>query len=56
MEAAGYENPCKPDKTTIISLDSETEEMKLLFEIGYQLHADKWLTKKKYRILLKMRD
>jgi len=46
MESAGYDNPCKPDKTAIISLDSETEEMKLLFETAYALYPDKWLSKK----------
>lgn len=46
MEAAGYENPCEVDKTAIVSLDSDTEEMKLLFEAVYLLYPDKWLNKK----------
>lgn len=45
MESAGYENPCKADKTAIITLDNETEEMKQLFETGYKNHPDEWLSK-----------
>jgi len=46
METAGYDNPCKIDKTAIISLDIETEEMKQLFESVYDLYPNKFLTKK----------
>jgi hypothetical protein len=46
MECAGYENPCKTDKTAIVSLDSETEEMKQLFESCCKSNPDEWLTKK----------
>ena len=46
MEAAEYENPCERDTSAIISLDIETEEMKLLFETCYVQNPDKYMTKK----------
>jgi hypothetical protein len=51
MESAGYENPCEPDKSAIISLDSETEEMKQLYESCYLHHPEEWLTKQEIRAL-----
>jgi hypothetical protein len=52
MESCGYENPCKSDKTAIVSLDSETEEMKQLFEICYKNTPDEWLTKQELRAVI----
>jgi hypothetical protein len=52
METAGYENPCKADKSVIISLDNETEEMKILFEICYSSVPDKWLTKNEIQTIV----
>lgn len=46
MEAAGYDNPCRADKTAIISLDNETEEMKQLYELCYNKYSNQWITKK----------
>ena len=49
MEAAGYDNPCKSDKATIVSLDGETEEMKQLFESCFESNPNEWLTKQEIR-------
>jgi hypothetical protein len=46
MEAAGYDNPCSTDNTAIISLDGETEEMKILYETCYDKRPNDWITKK----------
>lgn len=51
MEAAGYENPCLKDKTPIISLDNETEEMKQLFEVCFEQHPNEYLTKKEIEVI-----
>lgn len=46
MEAAGYNSPCKRDiDQTGISIDSETDEMKELFELCYQKKPEVWLSK-----------
>jgi len=46
MEAAGYENPCKRNaKETGISIDSDTDEMKELFELCHNKSNNKWLSK-----------
>lgn len=47
MEACGFENPCATDESGFnISLDSETEEMKQLFEYMYKRAGEKWLQKR----------
>ena len=49
MEAAGYENPCSRDDSMtdgLIALDSETEEMKQLFETCYDKHPNQFVKKK----------
>jgi len=43
MEAAGYDNPCKPDKDNLGVGDSETEEMKSLFELCFKNHPEEWI-------------
>lgn len=46
MECAGYMNPCTPDKDTFgITVDSETANMKTLFELCYEHKPDTWLKK-----------
>jgi len=56
MEAAGYNNPCESDKTAIISLDSETEEMKLLFETCFDKCPNKWLSKDEIKRIVEEND
>jgi len=46
MEAAGYDSPCKKSNEEIgISIDTETDEMKELFELCYNKRKGYWLTK-----------
>lgn len=54
MEAAGYGNPCVPDKEMLaLSVDNETKDMKVLFELGYakcsslpvQANSGGWITR-----------
>ena len=46
MEAAGYESPCKNTLKNIeVGMDSETRDMKLLFEICYEKRANLPLSK-----------
>lgn len=41
MEAAGYNNPCKRKANESgVSIDSETDEMKELFELAYEKYPD----------------
>ena len=47
MECAGYGSPCKVDEEDLsLSGDSETSDMKLLFEACYELHPSSVLGKK----------
>jgi len=57
MESAGYESPCIPD-TDILSLggDSETQDMKKLFELCYEKNPEKWIFKHDIRSLVMMDD
>ena len=44
MEAAGYNNPCKPDVETFsVGGDSETQDMKILFEMCYEQFGEKFV-------------
>ena len=54
MEAAGYNNPCKVDNNNnlSVSLDSDTEEMKLLFEAVYANSPNESLTKDEIRAIV----
>jgi hypothetical protein len=45
MESAGYGNPCETQDEAFTSLDSETEEMKYLFENVYKAYPDQWILK-----------
>jgi hypothetical protein len=49
MECAGYDNPCNADKSQIVALDSETEEMKQLYESCYAKYPDKWIMKEQIK-------
>lgn len=44
FESVAWPNPIKSDDSAI-NLDSELEDMKLLFELCYEKHPDKWLKK-----------
>lgn len=47
MEAAGYGNPCLPNIDPIeIGGDTETKDMKKLFEVVWQTYGEQWMTKK----------
>lgn len=53
METAGYENPCKKDvKETGVSIDSETDEMKELFELCYLGRGDTWIDKHDIKMMI----
>lgn len=53
MEAAGYNNPCYKDKEEGgISVDSETDEMKELFELCYSKNPDQFLSKNEIKELI----
>jgi len=53
MEAAGYDNPCMPDKEVLsVGGDSETNEMKQLFELCYQKFPNTWITKKQIKEII----
>lgn len=47
MEAAGYTNPCLPNDTSDgVGGDSETKDMKRLFELCYANWGENWIEKK----------
>ncbi len=53
MEAAGYDSPCKKSNEEIgISIDTETDEMKELFELCYKKRKNLWLKKDEIRNLI----
>jgi len=53
MEAAGYENPCKKSKEEVgISIDTETDEMKELFELCYKNSPDTEMDKNDVKTLV----
>lgn len=58
MEAAKIGNPCKKDKNASngISVDEETDEMKVMFEHLYEVAADKWLNKTEIKDIIKEDD
>jgi hypothetical protein len=46
MESAGYDNPCnKNNDESGVSIDSDTDEMKELFELCYEKYPDEWIDK-----------
>jgi len=57
METAGYENPCNTDKETVmIGGDSETNDMKRLFEMCYEFFGEEYIDKNKIKNLVKGSD
>lgn len=57
MESAGYDNPCVADKEVLkIGVDSETKDMKELFEICYGKKPNTPLTKQEIRNLISMEE
>jgi len=53
MESAGYGNPCKKSENTFsVSLDSETEDMKQLFEICFENNPNNWMKKKEIKEII----
>jgi len=56
MEAAGYENPCKKDDVSMLPLDVDTMEMKMLFEECYKRHPNKWTDKRTIRDIVEQEN
>jgi len=53
MECAGYDSPCKTDREVFnIGGDSETNDMKTLFEMCYEEYPDKWIKKQDMKDLI----
>jgi len=53
MECAGYDSPCLPDKESLgIACDSETEEMKQLYELCYQKYPETPITKQEIKNII----
>jgi len=44
MESCGWDNPCTKDDVTIIALDEETTQMKLLYETIYEQKPNIWIS------------
>jgi hypothetical protein len=45
MEACGFDNPITTDEDAMIPIDSETEDMKILFQSCYEEHPNTYITK-----------
>lgn len=56
MEAAGYLNPCKLEARVDMYGDSETRDMKQLYELCYERFGEKYITKRDIRDLLEEDD
>ena len=57
MEEAGYESPCSPDKETLaLGGDSETQDMKQLFEMCFQRYPNQWIQKSDIKDLINRED
>ena len=56
MESTGYESPCKPNKEMALGGDSETIDMKLLFEYCYEEKPDEPLTKQDIKEIIEKED
>jgi hypothetical protein len=52
MEAAGYDNPCSPDPELCVTGDTETLEMKALFELCYANYPERVINKETIRNLI----
>jgi hypothetical protein len=57
LEAAGYENICGSDISSMtLGLDSETTDMKSLFELAYEHYPEEWISKNTLKELLSGQD
>jgi hypothetical protein len=57
LEAAGYENICGSDLSAItMGVDTETADMKTLFEIGFETYPEQWVSKGKIKELIEGQD
>jgi hypothetical protein len=57
MECAEYESPCNQDKELLaLGGDSETQDMKQLFEICYNKYFDRWINKNQIKELVMKND
>ncbi len=57
MENAGYGSPCKSDKEVLaVGGDSETKDMKALFEKCYTARPNQWMDKKEIYEIIKNDD
>lgn len=54
MECAGYGNPCKTNQEILsVGGDTETSDMKALFELAYSIYPNQFITKKQIEELIK---
>jgi len=57
MESAGYDNPCMPDPDTLrLGGDSETMDMKKLFEECYETYPEQWINTKHIKAIVQQED
>ena len=56
MESAGYESPCEPDTENSIGGDTETQEMKSLFEICFKEKPNQFLKRNEIIDLARKED
>jgi len=57
MEAAGYANPATPDlDISSVAGDSETQDMKLLFEAACRMFPDEWIDAAKLREIISQEE
>lgn len=53
MECVGYDSPCEPDKEGFaVGGDTETQDMKRLFEICFDACPNEWINKQKIKNIL----
>ena len=57
MESAGYENPCKKSKKELlIGGDTETKDMKKLFELCFNRHPNEFIKMDRVREIMKIEE
>jgi len=56
MEAAGYDNPCIQDEENIGVGDSETQDMKQLFEMCYEKYPNTWIKRNDIKNIISSED
>lgn len=53
MESAGYDSPCIMDKEALsLGGDTETRDMKILFELCFEKYPNQWITKQDIKSLI----